>query len=290
MFKKVVVMVLSFVLLLFCSACGNKVKNKESVSVKDTENSGKYTLNATSLSDEVTFEKDGIKVTLTDVLYEDVTTKIMFLLNNKTDENVKILATDLAINGLMSTDYLTADLKSRSEKEAYIKISNEWLYEQKIGAIKEIEYVVRVLDETSDEKFRSEILKAKTKAPASFNQQYDDDGFVVFDKKDVTFLARELKKSKLSNDSELEFYVENNTDTQFTIIAQNVKVNGRDIEPTFLITVGAKKKAVDSMLFEEAELKKIKAEKIETVEASFKAFSDTLETVFETESIQIPVK
>lgn len=290
MFKRIITIVIFSVLLISCAGCGNKIKNKESVSVKETENISNYALNAIPLSKEVVFEKDGVKVLLKEILYEKYTTKIMFHINNKIEENIKILVTDLAINGLMNTETMMIDVEKETEKDACIEISNEWFSELNIDAIKELEFLVRVLDENSVEKFKSDILKAETKAPISFNQQYDDDGFIIYSKNGINLLARELKKSKLSNDFELVFFVENNTGTQFSIVAEDVKVNQRPIDHTFIMTVGAKKKAVDTMLFEESALKSIKADEIKTVEASFRAFSDSLETVFETENIQIPIK
>lgn len=289
MFKKAILILISVILLISCSACGNKINDEESVSIKE-KNDSEFKLNAVPLSKKLVFEKDGIKVTLDEILYEDVTTKIVYKIDNKTDKNVKILATDLAVNSIMCTDTLMTEVSSKTEKEAYIEISNEWFINLHISAIKDLEYVIRVLDEEENEILRSDILKANTNAPVSYSQQYSEDGFEIYKENGIVFLANELKNSKLSNDLELSFYVENNTNGQFSIVAQNVKINGKDIAPTFLITVGANKKAVDSMLFEKTKLTQIGVEEIKTIEASFKAFNDSLETVFETNSVQIPVK
>ncbi len=290
MLKKIFIIIISCAMLIFCTACANKVNDKESVSVEKLDGYGDYTFNHETLSQEIAFEKNAVSVVFKEILYEEVITKLFFQINNQTENNLKIISTDLAVNNFMCTDSLITDIPLKSRQDAYIEISNEWFFKHDIQAIKNIEYVIRVLDENSNEMFKSDVITAKTNAPNTAYTQMQHTGFSVYNNDGIVFLARELKKSKFSNDFELDFYIENNTEKTFSVMSENVKINGKDITPTFLITVGANKKAIDSMLFEEVDLKAIKENEIKTFEASFKAFNDKMENVFETDIIQIPVK
>ncbi len=295
MFKKIMTMILASFLLVSMVGCNKEaqqgnIQPKESVSVKESDMYKDFHLNESKVSDVMDFDKDGIKVSLTGITYEDVVTKVNFHIKNDTDKNVNIVTTDVSINGLMCTDAMMIKVDAKSEKDGHIEISNEWFSELNIDTIKDMEYVIRVLDEKSDEIVKSDIMKMKTDAPADYKQSYDKEGFVIYNKDGIVFTARELKKSKLSNDMELSFYVENNTDRSFSIMAKDVFLNSRPIEPTFVITVGAHKKAIDSMLFMDADLKGSGITEITSVKSSFRAINNDLETVFETKTVEIPVK
>ena len=88
---------------------------------------------------------------------------------------------------------------------------------------------------------------------------------------------------------EIVFYAENNTDSAISIMSGNVSVNGKSIEPLFVMSVGAGKKAVDTMVFYDKDLKELEIGEIQTVEAKFKAFNENLETVFETDAVKVPI-
>ncbi len=296
MLKKIMLFLLCAVMVFTCVSCGKKndsegkMKNKESVSVKESELYSNFNLNQSTITKASVFSKDGVTVKLTDITYEDVTTKIDFRLKNDTDKKVKVVTADFSVNGLMCTDAMMCDVEAKTEKDSYIEISNEWFAELNIDTIKNMDYTIRVLDEQNNEIIRSGVINAVTDAPKDYEQKYDEEGFIIYNSDGIVFAAREVKKSKLSNDMELSFYVENNTDRSFSISASDVSVNGTPIEPTFVITVGANKKAVDSMLFHEADLTAGRIGEFKTVSASFKAFNDNLETVFETQKVEIPVQ
>ena len=290
MIKKIAAFSLICAFLLISSSCGNDMKNKESVSVKESDIYSDYNLKESAVNDFASYEKDGVKVTLAGVSYKDVITKINFKIKNDTDKNLKVITTDLAINGLMCFDSMMVDIKAKSEADGSIEISNEWFAELDIATISDLEYVIRILDDKMEEIAKSELFKIKTDAPSDYKQSYDKEGFVIYNKDGIVFSARELKKSKLSNDMELSFYVENNTDKPFSIMANEVHVNGKIIEPMFVISVGANKKAVDSMLFYGDDLEALKITEITSVSADFRAIDDKLETVFETDTVEIPVK
>ena len=290
LFKKTILITICSILLLFSTSCGNKVANEETVIVKESDNLTDYSLNKTALNESVEFSKDGISVTLDGILYEDLVTWFGFTIKNDTQKPIKVLVTDLSINGIMCTDSMLADIEQKSDKTEYLEISNEWFYDFSIKTIKELEFTIRILDENSNEIMRSDVLKATTDAPKSYVQQYPKDGFPVFNENGAVILSKSLKKSKLSNDLELGFYIENNTESHFSIMHKEVYVNDKPFLPTFIVSVGAGKIAVDSMLFSEKDLKDAKIEDVTSVKVSFKAIDLSSNIIFETDVLDIPVK
>ncbi len=286
MLKRIALFALTGLLALSICGCGAK---EESVSVKDADVYSEYKIEETKISDKQDFSAEGVSVTVGEITYEDVTTKINLKVKNDRKEAVTVTTANLSINGLMSTDAMIVTLEPDEERDSYIQISNQWFGEMNIETIKEIEFIIKVYNEKDEELAQSDILHIKTDAPWTYKQKYSEEGYVVYEKGGITLSVLEMKKSQLSNDMELVFYAENKTDKAISVMCSDVSINGTPIDPLFVISVGAKKKAVDSMLFYEKDLNDLGITDIKFVRASFRAFDENLATVFETDIIEVPV-
>lgn len=286
--KKTLILFLALVLIVTASSCG--IKTEESVTVKDTDLYSEYKIDETEIKEKDDFSEDGFSLSVSDISYEDVVTKINLKVKNNKDEEITFTTTDLSINGLMCNDSVILTMRPMSKIDTCIEISNEWFKDVSVATIADIEFVVKVFDEKNEEILKSDIIKVKTDAPWTYRQKYDKDGFLVYKKNGISLFAREVKKSELSGDYELVFFAENKSKSTISIMSEEVLVNGKTIEPLFVITVGEDKKCIDSMLFYEKDLNDAEIKEIRTVKAKFKAFDETLKTVFETELIEIPVK
>jgi len=289
--KKIFCYMCLTVLMVCLTACANgeSQKQKDSVVKKTVEYQPEYKLKETALKDAPRFERDGISVTVTNLSYEDVVTNIHLHIKNETNAPIRLMTAHLSLNGLMSNDSLFLEIPAKSEQDGIIEISNAWFAEMQIEQITDVEFVVKVFDTDNNEMMQSDVLKITTDASVFYRQKYDDSGVIIYSENKVKLSARALKKSKHSDDLELVFYAENNLGSTISIMSEDVMVNGVAIKPTFVISVGAGKKAVDTMVFDDAVLKENGIESIESVEAKFKAFDDNLETVFETVSVKVPI-
>ena len=289
MFKKTLLIVLSCVFVLTFSAC-SKAQNKDSVFVKESDDSVDYRLDEAKLLNPVEFSNDDILVTFEDILYEDLVTWFTFNIQNDSEMPLNVLVTDFSVNGVMYQDSMLSGIDPKNTKTVYFEISNDWFFDFFIKTIKELEFTVRILDENSNEIASSDVLKATPDAPKKYVQQYDKSGTPVFEKDGALILSQGINKSKMSDDSELVFYIENNTDSHFSVIAEEVYVNENLFSPAFIVSVGANKKATESMLFTKEELKGTKIEKIFSVKASFRAIDKKSNIVFKTDLLDIPLK
>lgn len=285
--KKLSALFLMFILILSVSSCG--IKKEESVSVKDADLYSEFKIDTAEIKDKDEFSQDGFSASVTDISYEDVVTKINLKLENNKEQKITVTTTDLSVNGLMCNDSAIVEMRPMSKNESYIEISNEWFYDMNITTISDIEFVIKVFDERNEEILKSDVLKIKTDAPWTYRQKYEKDGFEIYKSGGVSLFVRQLEKSELSGDYELVFFAENNTKSTISIMSEEVLVNGISVEPLFVMTVGENKKSVDSMLFYKSNLEEAKIEKIKTVKAKFKAFDESLKTVFETDFIEIPI-
>lgn len=288
--KKTICFILVCLLSLTLVSCGgSKEEKQDSVVRKTAEQFEDYKIDEAALKNAGSYEEGGVSAVVTGISYEDVVTKINLHIKNETDSPLRVMTANLSVNGLMSTDSLFSEIQAQSERDGFIEISNEWFGEMGIEKITEAEFVIKVFDSANDEIMQSDVIKVTTDAPSSYKQTYDDSGFEIYNENGVKLSARTLRKAKLSNNMEIVFYAENNTDCAISVMSSDVSVNGTVMEPLFVMSVGAGKKAVDTMVFYDADLKENKIDQIQTVEAKFKAFNEKLETVFETESVKVPI-
>lgn len=287
MVKRFFLIFICFILVFSFVSCGNKTNDEESVIVKETENSKDYTLDESHIAKKITFTEDGIKITIEDILYDEIVTWLKFTVENNTEKAIKILTTDLSINDIMCNYSLLTYVEPKSTKTDFLEISNEWFYDLDIRTIKDIELTVRILDENSEEIKKSDPLKVLTDASKKYVQQYKKEGSVIYEKDNVLIISQGIKKSKLSDDTELGLFIENNTDKHFSVMLDEVLANDKVIAPTFIVSVGAKKVAVDSILFSKEALSIANIEKITNLKLSFKAINQSSEMVFKTETIEI---
>lgn len=276
------------VLIFVFTACSN-TQNEDSVFVKEATDSC-FRLNETSITNPVEFKHDGISVVLSDILYEDLVTWFSFNLENDTDNSVKVLVTDFSVNGIMYQGSMIESLDSRASKNAYFEISNEWFCNSLIETIKELEFTVRLQDSESFEFASSDVLHAFTNTPKKYVQKYNKDGETLYSDDAALIVFKGLEKSRMSDDTELSFYIENNTDLHFSVIANEIYINDTLFTPTFIVSVGGGKKATESVLLTKNELDDAKIEKITSVKVSFTAIDKNSNTVFKTELTEIPLK
>lgn len=288
--RKIICFATALAITLLLAACGGQPAGEESVVKKTTQQYDGFKPKTAGIKKADSYTEEGISVSVTDISYEDVVTKIVFRMKNETDAPVRVGTANFSINGFMCTDGLFCEVLANSEETSALEISNEWFGKMQIEVIEDMEFVVKVYDVDNNEIKQSDILKVKTNAPFTYRQKYDDSGFEIYNGNGVKISARLLQKSEHSNDLELVFYAENNTGSAISVMSYDVLVNEIPVEPLFVISVGAGKKAVDTMVFYEKDLKQNNIEHFEKVTARFKAFNEGLETIFDTDPVNIPIE
>ncbi len=276
--------------LVFVTACAKneEFQAKESVVQKEVEQYNGFRPEQTKLTTSDTFEENGVCATVTDISYEDVVTKLHFHVKNDTDAELRVMTANVSVNGLMLIDNLDCPVLAKSETDGVLEISNEWLDKMAIGKITDVEFIIKAYDANNDEIMQSEVIQVKTDAK-NYEQNYDRSGFVLYQEKDIILAVRSLQKNALSGDTELVFYAENNSRSAISVMSMDVTVNGKEFQPEFVLTVGAGKKAVDTMVFPNGDLTENEIGEITELKAAFKAFDEELRTVFETECMTIPL-
>lgn len=109
---------------------------------------------------------------------------------------------------------------------------------------------------------------------------------VVYEKDGLKITYLGIEEGIISQD--VQFTIENNSETDYIIQTDDVSVNDCNLTTLFSVEVNKGKKATDEMSFLSSDLEKNKIEKIEKVEFNFKFLDpDTFQTKFTSDPIVI---
>ncbi len=286
-----------FVLLLIASlvltGCGisNKDNNEKKVE-KGTNTSKSGTLQRASLDEKVIVDRDGVKVTVKGLKYEDSWgPSIGVYVENNTSKNIMVQTRRFSINGFMIDPIFSEDVAAGKKANGDISIAIEDLRVANIKAIKDLEFDIIVVDGDSwDDIFTESGIKLQTNVK-NYEQSYETRGSLVLDQSGVKIYLLKLNDKDSSLGADIYVYVENNTGQDITIQAKDVSINGFMIDPSFYSDVSAGKKSYETMTFFEDDLKDNDIKDIKEIELKFLVLNtSTYDTILETEVKKINVK
>ena len=289
--KKKMLLSLFVVLSLFIIAgCDSSKDSKD----KDDDTvissrSKKNKLSKVNIEETVILDKEDVKVTAKSISYDSRgEINIKLLIENNSDENITLQTRNFTINDLLVDEYLSVDVAAGKKANDVITIFEEDLKKSNIETIKDIEFDMYAFETKSyDDLFEENGIKLTTDAK-KYKQSYDVDGELIVDEEDVKIYYLNTKSDKDLGGINVNIFVENNTDKQITITAEDVSVNGFMIDPVFIIDIPAGKKAYDALYFYDDELEKNDIDKIKELELKFVAeTSKNYKELFTTDKLTI---
>jgi len=293
--KKKIFLSLFIILVLFTvTGCGND-KSSDSGNVKDVQDVEKDndndsdSLSEANITETVILDKGGIKVTAKSISYDGWSgPEIKVLIENNSSENVTIQARKFSINGIMIDPTFSANVNSGKKANDSISISSNELKAANITTIKKIEFGLNVFNADSwNDILKQEGIQLETSAK-DYVQKYNTDGKLVVDQNDIKIYV--LKKDDKNSfwGADIFVYIENNSSQDITAQVRDVSIDGFMIDPTFSADVSAGKKAYDTIMFHESDLKDNDITDIKEIELKFNVFNaDSWNDIFETSTKKI---
>lgn len=253
-----------------------------------SENSSKVSMKA-QIEEQVIVDRNNVKITAKSINYDTVMgLEIKLLVENNSDENITVDALGLSINNIMLTSSMYEDVASGKKANASIRIDSSDFELAKITEIKDIEFTIDVFNsDTWDDIFTEEDIKLKTNI-SNYTQTYNTEGSLVYDEKDIKIYVLNLNDSKSFRRSDVYIYIENNSDENITIQAEDVSVNGFMMDPAFIVDIVAGKKAYALMSFLKSDLEDNDISNITSIELKFIGYdSESWDDIFETKVLTI---
>lgn len=242
-----------------------------------------------TLEQQVIYDKDGIRVTVTGLGTDDFWgPAINVLVENTTSRNITVQTRNASVNDLMLDPMFSCDVAAGKKANDQIVLMSSDLENMGISTIASIEFILHVFDsDTWDDIDDSEIITLHTSA-ADHVQAYDDSGYAAYHDDGIRIVVQKADSENSFWGSDVYVYVQNDTPDNITIQVRNVSINGYMVEPMFSCDVAAGKKAYDAISFLQSDLEDNGISDIHELELEFYIFdSDTWDDIDDTDSITI---
>jgi len=246
--------------------------------------------NLITVEEQVILDRDGVVITLKSLSDDSIWgPSLDVLVENNSERSITVQIRNLAINGVMVESIFSCDVATGKKANDEITFMSTDLEIAGIETIRDIEFNFHVFDlETWDTIFDSEVVNITTSADPSFEQAYDDSGFVALDNDGIKVVVKKLDSDDSFWGADIYVYIENNGNSDVTIQLRDVSVNGFMIEPIFSCDILSGKKAFDTITFMESDLTDNDIENISELEFSFHIFDmDSWNTIYDSEIITV---
>lgn len=243
-----------------------------------------------TIEEQVIYDAGGVRVTAVSLTHDSFWgPAVKVLVENNSDKNITVQARNCSINGLMVEPMFSCDVAAGKKANDTITFMESDLEEAKITLIKDIEFYLHIFDSDSwDEIANSPVIALTTSADPAYVQVFNTGGFVAYENNGVKIIVQKLNSTDSFWGSDVYIYAENNTDSNITIQARDVSINGFMVDPIFSCDIVAGKKAYDTITFFESDLTDNGITDITELEIKFHIFnSDSWDTITDTQAITI---
>lgn len=298
--KKIIASTLTIATLfsfgLFAMGSGSSSSSNQDIksvgsSAADADDSSATTTKETevTIEEQVLVDQDDVKITAKSMSSSLFGPELNILIENNSDTDLCIQTRNASVNGYMVETMISEEVAAGKKSNTSITFSARALSECGITAFTEMEFYFHVFREEDWETyFDSPIINVKTSAYGSHEQIIDDSGEVFYDQDGIKIIGKSLTNDKSIFGPGLIVYIENNTDTDFTVQVRDTSVNGFMIDTIMSEDVVAGKKAITAVTFLKSDLEENEITTITSIETSFHVFEmDTWDTIVDTDPITI---
>lgn len=296
-----------FCMLLFASislaGCSSESKEDKKISSVKTEDSDKVGSSSSdsdkedakptgadvSIEEQVIYDNKGIKITATGLDDSIFGTELKLSIENNSEDNITVQTFNANVNGYMVSTIMSVDVASGKKANDSITFETSGLKDCGIDKIATMEFRFTILDPESFTSITdSDMIKINTSIADTYVQKYDDTGNVLVDKNGIKIVGKGLSQSDSFWGPGLILYIENNSDRDITIQADDVSINNIMVDSTISEDVLVGKKAVTALQFFSSDLEENNIEDITSIELKFNIFDlDLWDTIFDTDKISI---
>lgn len=244
----------------------------------------------TTIAEQVIYDQDGIKVTVTGF---DPSTMfgvgIPILVENNSDENICVQFRDSSVNGYMTDFQASVEVAPGKKANDEITILKSNLEKYGIEQVADLECSLHLFDpDTYTTIVDTPTINIETNLSEKYEQAYDDSGNTVYDENGIKIVSQGIENDDIWGLSP-KFYMENNTDQAITIQIRDTSVNGYMLNTSFSSDLLPGKKCINNIVFIPDDLKANNIEEITDLETSFHVFAtnEVSQTIVDTPAITI---
>lgn len=274
--------------LLLISSCGSKeapeevkvedqvednqeeVKNEEpDVEISEKEDKTEDEAETVYVEEKVLLDQDDIVITVVKLAEEKFLGPYFgLLIENNSETDIMVQAVDLSVNDIMVYPIFSEAVAAGKKANAKLGFFEEDLKDADIQLITDIEFKFHIFESDSwDTIFISDAVEIQVENTGDYVQSYDFFGQVVSDT-DFKITLGKLVEDAFGEPG-LEIFIENNSDENIMVMAQNTSVNGFMVNPYFSASLAPGKKYKGTIIFMQEDLDSNNIEVIEEIELYF---------------------
>ena len=257
----------------------------------DDDNGNKSKGGSFTINEDVIYDADDIKITVSDTTYDDwYGTQIELLIENNTDEDLEFHAKDVFVNGCYDSTYLS-DGSVSAGKKTYAKLSlrdDEMATSYNIKSFETIDFVLYATNSNWDYVIDDEPISMTTDLKG--DKPSFDETVVIYDA-DGVYISAKFEPSKDDYSyNQIFVYCENNTDKEYSFSVDALDVNGFTLSGYMYVTLPGGRVGVGTISLYDSDLEENHIDEIEDIELSISVQNyDDWKDKFTTDSVEIPV-
>lgn len=226
-----------------------------------------------TVSQQVIYDKDGYKVTVTGMEKDSYSTSLKMILENNTDQDIIFQIRDSSVNGYMIYGLFSCSVSAGKKSTDEFVFLNKDLERCGISRIADFEFAFKMVNPDFSTKFSTDLIKIKTSAADTFQYEFDDTGKQLYNSDGIKIVYKKVEATE-TYETSIVLYIENATEKAKIVQLDNVSINGYMIQPLFSCTLTPGKHAIDDIAFLNETLEENNISEISEVQLQFVIFND----------------
>lgn len=250
--------------------------------VSDTDNASA----GESITEQVLVDQDGIKITATEYVTDDIWGDGIKLIVENTSNNDYTVGCDaLIVNDYMITDLFSADVAAGKKSNEVMYLSSSELEAAGIDVVGKVEMYFHAYDSNWDSLFQNVYSEIETSQYANMDTTPNDEGTELYNENGIKIVGKTVDENSFWGTAIL-LYVENTSGNNIGINVDNMSINGFMMSPLFSTTVYDGKKSIDAITVFSSDLEENGIESIDEVELKFHIYNaDSYDTIADSDAI-----
>lgn len=290
--RKIIVVVLLNLLFLFGCSSGEKkeIINDAPKTEQVEQKEEKKEVPVANIEEEVLVDQNQIRITAKSLEENWLGQEMKVLIENDSEKAVTVSLDALMINDYMMSSFLYETVSAGKKSNATFEVFNSKLKDAGIENIGKIEMIFNFTNpDTYRTEYTSEIIELKTNLYDSMDDKPNDMGKELVNNNGIRIVGKYVDEGSIWGNG-VVLYIENNSDRNVYVSAEELSVNGYMIDEYLFSDVRAHKKAIETMILSSSDLENNDIETIEEISTKFTIIDkDSYRQIFTTEEISFSV-
>lgn len=245
-----------------------------------------------TIEQKVVYDEQGIVITAVEYTKDEFwgNEGIKFLFENNTEKSVTVGTNAVIVNGYMVSDLFVAEVAAGKKTNETLDLLSNQLNAAGITTVGEVEVYFHIYDSESwSDRVDTGCILIQTSEYANMDTEADTSGNVLYAEGGIKIVGKYVDEDSFWGKS-IVLYIENNTEQNVIIQAEDVSVNGFTVTSLFSCTVYANRKAYDDITLLSSDLDENGITSVDTVSLKFEIMTEGYDKIAKTEEISFSTK